>query len=161
MVAGWVLRALMVEFLVLINMSTTDVSVWVNLVYLLFQRPLFVAGVAISILPFLLQTPVLRPLADFMASRMWYPFARLTYGAYLSHGVFMIFRAYDTQKGVFANEFDAFLFFFAYLLFAFVFSLLSTVLVGMPSQRLIDEFCFKSKNALANLISAKFRSFAS
>ena len=36
MVAGWVLRALMVEFLVLINMSTTDVIVWVNLVYLLF-----------------------------------------------------------------------------------------------------------------------------
>ena len=36
MVAGWVLRALMVEFLVLINMSTTDVTVWVNLVYLLF-----------------------------------------------------------------------------------------------------------------------------
>jgi hypothetical protein len=55
----------------------------------------------------MLKTPVLRPITEMMASSMWFPLARLTYGAYLSHGIFMIFRSYNVEKGVFASEFDA------------------------------------------------------
>ena len=96
-----------------------------------------------------------------MASSVWYPLARLTYGAYLSHGIFMLFRAYNTEKGVFACEFDAFLFFFAYLTFAFVFSLIITVLVEMPCLKLIESFIVRSKGSFKDSLSASFRSFTS
>ena len=71
----------------------------------------------------------------------------------------MLFRAYNTEKGVFACEFDAFLFFFAYLTFAFVFSLLITVLVEMPCLKLIESFIVRSKGSFKDSLSASFRSF--
>lgn len=85
-----------------------------------------------------------------MSSAFWYPLARLSYGAYLSHGVFMLFKAYNTEKGVFASEFDAFLFFFAFLTFAFLFSLMITVLVEMPCLRLLDTFVYKSPTSISD-----------
>lgn len=118
-------------------------------------------GSGISILPFLLKTPIFRPISQMMASSVWYPLARLTYGAYLSHGIFMLFRSYNTEKGVFACEFDAFLFFFAYLTFAFAFSLVITVLVEMPCLRLIETFITRSKGSFKDSISASFRNFTS
>ena len=145
----------------MINVAQSPTSLWVNLLYLLFQRPLFVMGVVLSILPYLLQTPVFRPITYMMASRVWFPLARLTYGAYLSHGTFMIFRTYNSPKGVFASELDAFLFFFAYLILAFGFSFVVTVAVELPSQRLLDEFCIRSKGNLISRLSSKFLSFTS
>lgn len=88
-------------------------------------------------IPFMLRTPVLRPMTQMMSSAIWFPLARLTYGAYLSHGIFMLFRNYNVENGVFASEFDAFLFFFAYLTFAFAFSLIITVVIDRPIQRVI------------------------
>lgn len=114
-----------------------------------------------SIIPFMLKTPVLRPITEMMASSMWFPLARLTYGAYLSHGIFMIFRSYNVEKGVFASEFDAFLFFFAYLTFAFAFSLIITVVIDRPIQRIIETFVVRSKGSFSNTISASFKSFNS
>lgn len=161
LLVGWGIRASMVKVLLMINNSKSDVNIWVSMLYLLFQRPLFVMGAGISILPFLLKTPVFKPITQLMASTLWYPLARLSYGAYLSHGIFMLFRAYNTEKGVFACEFDAFLFFFAYLTFAFVFSLIITVMVEMPCLRLVDTFIKRSKGSFKDSISASFRSFTS
>lgn len=145
----------------MINATSDNVSTWISLLYLLFQRPLFVTGTAISILPFLLKTPILKPISQMMASSVWYPLARLSYGAYLSHGIFMLFRAYNTEKGVFACELDAFLFFFAFLTLAFAFSLVITVMVEMPCLRLIETFVYRSKASFKDSLSASFRSFTS
>lgn len=93
---GFLLRWITVKVLVWINISTSDVSTWVSVLYLLFERPLFVIGATLSILPFLLQSPVMRPISSFMASPVWYPLARLTYGAYLCHGIFMLFKTYNS-----------------------------------------------------------------
>lgn len=137
---GWLLNFLTVKVLILINLASGDVSPWVSVLYLLFERPLFVLGATMQILPFLLRTPVLRPITNLMASSVWYPLARLSYGAYLCHGMFMLFRTYNTEKGIFASEFDAFLFFFAYITFAFIFSFFATVFIEIPCLRLIDTF---------------------
>lgn len=158
---GWMLRFATVTALIWINKSTTDVSLWLSILYLLFERPIFVIGATITILPFLLKTPVLRPITKIMSSRVWYPLARLTYGAYLCHGIFMLFRTYDTQKGVYASEFDAFLFFFAYITFAFVFSFIITLMIEIPILRLVDTFIVKSKGSLASNFTSTFRSFKS
>lgn len=159
LIVGWGIRAMMVKILLLINNSSGDVSVWVSMLYLLLQRPLFVMGSGISIMPFLLRTPILIPISQMMASAVWYPLARLTYGAYLSHGIFMLFRSYNSEKGVFACEFDAFLFFFAYLAFAFSFSLIITVAIEQPCLRVIETFLVRSKRSFSNSLSVSFRNF--
>ena len=68
----------------------------------------------------------------FLDHPFWYPFARLSYGAYLSAGVLMMYRTYNMERGQWACELDSFLLFMAYLSFAFFFSFLSTVLIDFP-----------------------------
>lgn len=94
-----------------------------------------------------------------MASSIWYPLARLSYGAYLSHAIFMLFRSYNSEKGVFACEFDAFLFFFAYLTFAFVFSFIITLTVEMPCLKLFETFIARSKRSFTDRAYDHLRSF--
>lgn len=94
---GWFLRFMTIRMLLWINHSQTVVSVWASVFYLLFERPIFILGATLSILPFLLDTPAFKPLTSLMASTIWYPFARLTYGAYLCHGIFMLYRNYNTE----------------------------------------------------------------
>lgn len=96
-----------------------------------------------------------------MQSSFWYPLARLTYGAYLCHGIFMLFRTYNSSTGVFANEFDAFLFFFAYITLAFLFSFFATVLIETPCLRFVDTFFVRSKGSLASNLSASFKNLRS
>ena len=119
----------MVRILIKFNSAQTYPSFMANLTYLLFQRTFFVIGAAFAIMPFILKSAVLRPLIPVLESSFWYPLARLSYGAYLSHCIFMLFRTYNTERGVWADEFDTFLFFFAYLTFAYLFSFLTTVLI--------------------------------
>ena len=149
-VFGWLLDSVIVTILIKINLkdNTSEVA---NILYLLFQRTLFVAGASISFLPFLLGTPIVRPLINMMESAMWFPLAKLTYGAYLSHCIFMLFRTYNTQRGVWASELDTTLFFFAYLTFAFMFSFFVTVLVETPMSRLLKEFKNTNINAVENV----------
>ena len=73
--------------------------------------------------------------------------ARLSYGAYLSHCIFMLFRIYNVERGVWASEFDTFLFFFAYLTLAYSFSLIATVLFEIPCHKLCKEFLINHKTA--------------
>jgi len=67
-VFGWLLDSVMVTILIKINLkdNTSEVA---NILYLLFQRTLFVAGASISFLPFLLGTPIVRPLINMMKVR--------------------------------------------------------------------------------------------
>lgn len=67
----------------------------------------------------------------------------MSYGAYLSAAVFMLFRMYNNEKGIWACELDSFFFFLAYLTFAFVFSFLTTVLIESPCLNLYREFVLK------------------
>lgn len=132
---------------------------WVSLIYFLTQRTLFVIFTGFTIMPFVLQAPLINYMRQFQASAIWFPVARLTYGAYLTHGIFMLFRGYNSEKGVFACEFDALLFFFAYLTFAFAFSFLITVFVEMPCHKLIQTYFTRSKRSLSDRVTEKFKSF--
>ena len=144
MTAGCVLMWLTVKCLVWINLSAST-NEWLQVFYLLLERPLFVAGASLVLWPCLMSSPFVRPVSEFMASSFWYPLARLTYGAYLSHGIFMLFKTYNSETGTFACEFDAFLLFFAYVTFAFLFSFFCTVLIEIPCLRLADTFLIGSR----------------
>ena len=81
-----------------------------------------------------------------LANSFWIPFARLSYGAYLSHSIFMIFRGFNSERGTWGSEMDAILFYMAYFTLAFVFSLAITLTVETPLIRMYKEFFGKSKN---------------
>ena len=112
-------------------------------------------------MPFILKNKSFTPMTNFMTSSFWYPLARLTYGAYLSHSIFMLYRGYNTEKGVWASESDAFLFFFAYLTFAFIFSLIMTLIIEIPCRRVYSEFILRLRGSIQDRVSASFRSLKS
>lgn len=112
-------------------------------------------------LPFLLRNKKFERMTNFCCSPFWYPFARLTYGAYLSHSIFMLFKGYNTEKGIWASETEAFLFFFAYVTFSFAFSFVMTLLIEIPCRRMYTEFVVKSRGSLQDRVSASFRSLKS
>lgn len=161
LLVGLSIRMLMTWLLQKINHATGDVPLIINVLYLLLQRPTYCIGTTLSMLPFILRNKSFKPMTNFMTSPFWYPLARLTYGAYLSHSIFMLFRGYNTEKGVWASESEAFLFFFAYLTFSFVFSLIMTLLVEIPCRRVYFEFIVKLRGSLHDRVSASFRSLKS
>lgn len=139
-VLGWSFKGLLVMFLSIINNLGYDVPLPINMMYLLFQRPLFVTGIAFSVMPFILNIPYFRPMTQFLSASFWFPLSRLTYGAYLSHCVFVLFQQYNAERGTWLCNFDTFLLFFAYLTFAFCFSFLATTIVEMPCHKLYKDF---------------------
>jgi len=122
---------------------------------------MYCIGISLTMMPFILDNSFFRPLTNVMRSEMWYPLARLSYGAYLSHSIFMIFKAFNTEKGVWANESDTFLFFFAYLGFAFTFSLIVTVVIETPCRKLYNEYVIRLRGDLKSRVSASIKSFTS
>ena len=73
----------------------------------------------------------------------------------------MLYRGYNTEKGVWASESDAFLFFFAYLTFAFIFSLIMTLIIEIPCRRVYSEFILRLRGSIQDRVSASFRSLKS
>ena len=90
--------------------------------------------------PILLRNPFTYPLTAFMEHQFWIPLARLSYGAYLSAGIFMLFRTYNMERGLWACELDCFFLFMAYLSFAYLFSFMITVIVELPCHNLYQTF---------------------
>lgn len=108
--------------------------------YLSNARTLYTLFSAFALMPLILHTPALWPVTSFLSNNFWIPFARLSYGAYLSHSIFMLFREFNSERGTWGSEFDAVLFFMAYLTMAFFFSLLITLTIESPIIRLYQEF---------------------
>lgn len=86
------------------------------------------------------------PLYNLLSHDFWVPFAKLSYGAYLFHGVFMVFREYNTERGQWGCAFDAILFFLAFITFSYVFSFFTYIIFEKPVAQLWAEFGpFKEK----------------
>lgn len=83
-------------------------------------------------MPFILRNPIVVPISNLLQHSFWFPFARLAYGAYLSHCIFMMYRLLNAERGIWACEIDAFLYFLAYFTISFMFSFVFTLLIEMP-----------------------------
>lgn len=142
---------LLVYLLTKINSSPDDTAFVFQLFFLLLQRPLFCGATALAIMPFVLYNPLVVPVSNFLAHSFWYPFARLSYGAYLSHCVFMMYRLFNAERGIWACEFDAFMYFLAYLTLSFIFSLLVTLFVEMPVLNCYKVFVLGQKVHIEHL----------
>lgn len=134
---------LMVTFLQMINNAPNGVTPALNTLYLLGSRPLFIIGFTMVIFPIMVGSSVFRPIRSFLAHPFWTPLSRLSYGAFLSHGIFMQFREFNNERGQWGCGFDALLFFFAYWTFSFLFALGMFLTFETPMTALWIEFVLK------------------
>ena len=140
LICAILIKMVLVAIVTAINDKPLDALPFANMIFLMFQRPLFVIAGALGFSPILLRNPFTYPLTAFLEHSFWYPLARLSYGAYLSHGIFMLFRTFNMERGMWACEIDAFFLFMAYLSFAYLFSFMITVVVEMPCHNMYLTF---------------------
>ena len=140
LIVAILIKMVLVGVVTAINDKPLDALPFANMIFLMFQRPLFVIAGGLGFSPILLRNPFTYPLTAFLEHQFWYPLARLSYGAYLSHGIFMLFRTFNMERGMWACEIDAFFLFMAYLSFAYLFSFLITVMIEMPCHNMFQTF---------------------
>ena len=139
-IAAILVKMILVAIVTGINSQPIDSHHFLNLIFLTFQRPIFVIAGAIGFAPIMMRNPFTYPITAFLEHSFWFPLSRLSYGAYLSASIFMLFRTYNIERGLWACEIDAFFLFMAYLSFAYLFSLVITVLVEKPCHNLFNVF---------------------
>lgn len=128
-ILGVALMILMITAEQAINNAPERVNGFVEALYLMFSRPTFVTGIALQVYPMLMKDIGMNKVLD---NEFWVPFSRLSYGAFLVHGVFMLFREYNNERGQWGELFDATLFFLAYAFLSFLFSFLTYVTIEAP-----------------------------
>ncbi len=159
---GFFIMFLMCALLQKINNLPNNVPEFFNMLYLLVHRPLFISGFTMVVFPILVaesKASPSRPLRDFLSHAFWVPFSRLTYGALLSHGIWMQFREFNTERGTWGSGLDAFLFFLAYLTFSFLFSFIFAMIWEQPVATCWYEFVVKPRS-IANQVGDTFYSAA-
>lgn len=57
----------------------------------------------------------------------------------------MMFRVFNSERGIWACEIDAFMYFLAYLCLAFIFSFFFTMIIEMPLINLYKSFVLGQK----------------
>ena len=84
---------------------------------------------------------------DLLSHPFWVPFSRLSYGAFLSNGIWMQFHDFNVERGTWGSGLDAFLFFLAYLTFSFLFSFVTMMIWEQPIASIWYEFVQRPMSA--------------
>lgn len=137
---AFIMKYSMIQFLTGLNNEPEGWHPFLQYLYLMFNRPIFTTATALAIMPFLLFNPYLFPMRLFLQHNFWFLPARLSYGAYLFAGTFMLYRNFDAERGTWASQFDCYMFWLAYTSFAFFISFLLTVVIELPCHNLYREF---------------------
>ncbi|CDW91686.1 UNKNOWN [Stylonychia lemnae] len=144
-ILGTILMILMSIFLQIMNNTPNGSSNAINILFLVFGRMLFIIGFSMQIFPILVGSPVFQPIRLVLSHDLITPFSRLSYGAFLSHAIFMQFREYNVERGQWACAFDAFLMFLAYTSLAFLYSLWISLLFDFPLASLYSLYFNRQK----------------
>lgn len=88
-IVGMVLMNIMTFFLQSINNSPGDVPLAVNILFLVFSKLIYITGFSMMIFPMIVGSPIMKPMITILSHNFWTPFSRLSYVAFLVHGMFM------------------------------------------------------------------------
>ena len=124
----------------IINWYPEKWSLGWSLVYLISSRPLYTIGIGLITMPLILNNQFFSPLQKLMAHSYWTPFARLTYGVFLCNSIFMEFRIFNLEQGIWADKFNTNLYFFSFLTISFCFSMISYIFIEAPFANILNEF---------------------
>jgi hypothetical protein len=86
---GGVLQLLAMIFSKIIHERPNGVQLGWNITYLLFARPLYTIGFTLSMLPMLLKNESSGMVRKLLSHRYLVPYAKLTFGVFLNHSIFM------------------------------------------------------------------------
>ena len=92
---AFIMKYSMIKCLVEFNNEPDGWHPVLQYLYLMFNRPVFTSATALAIMPFLLNNPYLYPMRLFLQHNFWFLPSRLSYGAYLFAGTFMMFKIFD------------------------------------------------------------------
>ena len=145
---GVLLSLITLLIMQMLNNSPNNSPLAINMLYLLLSRPMFSVGFSLFILPVLISAKTFKTLRNFLSHSFWVPFSRLTYGAFLSNGMFMQFREFNSERGEWGCAFDAILLFLAYVVFSYLFSFLIYLMFEMPVYSLYMEFYYQEPNLI-------------
>lgn len=108
--------------------------------FLLFSRPIYILGFTLYLMPLIMQNHLLKLFSNFMSHRYFVPYAKLIYGVFLCNTIFMQFRIFNLENGVWAQVFETNMFFAAYLTFSFGFSFVTYLLIEAPFANILNDF---------------------
>lgn len=121
-----------------INNHPKDFSEFFNVMFLTFSRALFTVGITLILLPGLMGR--CWAVRTFLSLDIFTPLARLTFGAYLVHPIFMQFDALNAVTGDYLTINGGIIRYICWLVVSFVVSMLFTLLVETPFMILEKEF---------------------
>lgn len=139
-IIGSAFQIFMVLFHKKINNNPTTISPALNLIFLLIARPVFVTGFALIMMPIILGNKSTLPLSNLLSHEFWIMPTRLVYGVFLCNGVLMQFYIFDSERGIWIQDIDVVMLFFAFLLFSFVLSALFYLIVEGPFALMLEQF---------------------
>lgn len=142
-VFGTIFSLGMVLILYPINTHPEYFSELVDVLFLTLSRGQFALGITMILLPCLMGRCWL--LRKFLSFDFWIPLARLTFGAYLLHPIFISFDALNTVRGEFVNTNYGITKYLCWLIVSFLVSLLCTLLVETPFMILEKTFIMDGK----------------
>ncbi len=93
----------------------------------------------------------LRPVRRILGQGFWFAQARLVFGFFLCNTIFMQYLVYDLEQGIWLQELDIVLFFFAFVSFSFIFSGLMYIVIDGPVSSLVRSTYFKFEKFNAKL----------
>ena len=140
MFLGFMLKLFMILFHRWININPYSLGEGWSLIYLLFCRPIYILGTSFMLLPILISNPSTKPLKKFLAHSYWVPQARLCYGIFLCNSMFMQYRIYDLERGLWVQMFDTYLLYLAMFTYSILFSLITYLFIEGPFAKLISVF---------------------
>ena len=111
--------------------------------FLLVARPVYCLGLTMFMLPLIVRNALFAPLREFMAHPGFAPYARLTYGVFLSHTIFIQFDTFNLETGFWAQSLINMC--FAYLAISFLFSLVTYLFIEAPWSNLLNDFIREKK----------------
>jgi len=117
-----------------INNYPDDYGLAFNVFYLTFSWQIFILGMNMFLMPILMgHGEIYR---KFLAMDVFTPLAWITFGAYMTHPIFIMFNSLNVQRGTWGTVQENIVLFLAFLLSCYAASFVITIIVETPAMNL-------------------------
>ena len=131
-------------FTYFVNIYPNSFSRTFTILYLIFSKALFIWGVSLIFLPAFMGHN--RPTSWLFSQGFFAPLAKLTFGAYLVHPIFMTFDTFNSPGGKYVTMNRAIVNYLAWVVVSYTVSYLFSMLIEAPWINLESTFIFKRAN---------------
>lgn len=135
---GGIIMLFMVFTFYWINKDPDKFSLAFNVVYLTFSRTVYIFGMCLTLMPVLMGNGVL--IRKIMSLDIFTTMARLTFGAYMIHPIFLNFETLNVMRGKWGEVDTAIIYFLAWLVSSYLASMVFTVCIESSCMNLEKKY---------------------